>query len=232
MNKCKILCLAMLFLFGCNYNQSKVSSDKMPATTQKITSPDQLTYKLVKESVLLNACLKCHSEAGGNKGGINLENFENVFKNSHQIRIEVAGGTMPPTGKLSEEQIKIVTDWIDAGAAENGKVAGELPTPKPTPTPTSTSTPIPAPVPNPVPQKISFEMVYNQVIKTNCLKCHSEIGGNHGEVNLEAYDRVFAKRFEVKFEIETNQMPTQKGTALTEIQKKLILTWIQQGSLK
>lgn len=230
MNKWTSLWGASLFLFGCSYNESKINGEKAPTLTQKITAPEQITYKLVHEAVLLNACLKCHSTAGGTKGGINLENYQNVFKNSHQIRIEVSGGTMPPTGKLTEDQIKLVTDWIDAGTLENGKVAGELPSTTPTPAPTPT--PNPTPPPAPIPVKISFEKILNQVIKTNCLKCHSEIGGNSGGVNLETYDNVFKKRIDIKSEITGNQMPPQEGTELTADQKKLILTWIDQGSLK
>ena len=234
MNKCLVLLAASLLFFGCSYNESKIKDEKAPPLTQKITSPEQITYKLVHESVLQNACLRCHSAAGGNRGGINLESYQNVFKNSHQIRIEVAGATMPPSDKLTAEQIKLVTDWIDAGASENGKVAGELPTPAPTPPPPTVPTPGPAPKPTPlpIPVKISFDEVLKKVIKTNCLKCHSEIGGNSGELNFETYESVFENRNRIKNEVSTDQMPPKNGVPLTIDQKKLILTWIDQGSLK
>lgn len=230
MSKWNTLFLASLLLFGCNNGLSRKNEDPI-ILTPKISSPEQLTYKSIQASVLQKACLKCHSEASGNKGGVNLETYENVFKNSHQIRIEVSGGTMPPNEKLTNAQIKQTTDWIDAGASENGKTAGEIPTVTPTPQPVPTPIPTPTPVKAPLPEKISFETVFNQVIKTNCFKCHSAAGGNRSDINLENYENVFANRFEVKFQIETDQMPSKKGTPLTEVQKKLILAWIAQGSL-
>lgn len=223
MNRCFTLCLAVLCLAGCNYDYEKKAMELAPFE-QKITSPEQITYKLVNQSILKTSCLNCHSAAAGDKGGINLESFETVSKNASQIRKEVAGKTMPPGGQLTETQIKLLTDWIDAGAHENGTLAGELPTPTPAPTTTPTPTPEPEPI------AVTFAKVQELVIKTNCLKCHSAAGGNSGDVNLETYKNVFDNRFEIKMAVETGQMPTKRGTPLTKEQKELILTWIANGS--
>ena len=180
MNRHFMICTAALCFLGCSYDPEQKVLELVPIK-QKITAPEQLTFKVVAQSVFKGACLSCHSSSAGNKGGINLEDFESVAKNTGLIRKEVAGKTMPPSGGLSEDQIKMVTDWIDAGAHEHGSTAGETPTPAPTPAPTP----------------ITFAKVQSLVIKTNCLKCHSEDSGNSGDVNLEHYKNVFAHRCEL-----------------------------------
>ncbi len=233
MNRCKTLCAATLLLFGCNYNESKQLAEN-GTLTQKIISADQITFKIIQEKIINEACLKCHSASGGNKGGINLETFAAVEKLTHEIRKEVAGGTMPPNAKLSESQIKLLTDWIDAGAFEHGKISGEIPTPAPVPkpTPTPAPTPNPTPAPAPAPPKLNFESVFNLVIKTNCLKCHSAAAGNKGDVNLETFENVFLNRNTINDVVSSGEMPTKRGTPLTLEQKTMILAWIQKGSPK
>lgn len=232
MNKI-VFILAVLLLSSCNYSRMKKPL-QLDEGLQKISSPDEITFKMVNDSVIQPACLSCHSEAGGNRAGLNLENFENVFKNSHAIRLEVAGGTMPPRQKLTDQQIKLVTAWIDAGAHENGKVNAENPAPAPAPAPTPTPVPVePPPVVPPAPQppaEPSFTEVMNTVIKTNCFQCHTAANGNRGGVNLETYENIFAGREIIKFVVENGIMPTARGTALTPPQKQMLLTWIEQGA--
>ncbi|MEQ1723304.1 MAG: c-type cytochrome [Pseudobdellovibrio sp.] len=243
----KIIILAgLLLLSSCNYNQSKnkeVSGSEVP---QKITSPNELTYKILNDAVIAPACLSCHSDSGGNKAGLNLETYAKVFAKKDLIKDLVAKKEMPPASReaLSDQQIKMIIDWIDAGALENGKIADvepvkpvEPPAQEPPvvvlpPEPPPVVVVPPPPVVPPViePEKIYFAKVYAQVIETNCLKCHSAAGGNSGDVNLETYANVFDKRHEIKFEVENGTMPTKRGTPLTPEQKKLIISWIEQGS--
>jgi cytochrome c5 len=79
-------------------------------------------------------CNMCHS--GGNAfGGWSGETYETVTtsgKNGPEIvpgdanssrlvqLLQATNGVfMPPTGQLSDEDIKIITDWINAGAPNN-----------------------------------------------------------------------------------------------------------------
>lgn len=215
MNRHFMIWIAALCLAGCSYDHDKKVLELVPVE-QKIVSPGQITYKVVNQSIFEAACLSCHSSSGGNKGGINLEDFESVTKNIGMIRKEVSGKTMPPSGGLSDAQIKLLTDWIDAGAHEHGSTAGEVPTP--------------APAPMPVPALITFAKIQSEVLKTNCLQCHSELAGSSGDVNLESYKNVFAKKLQIKAAVESGRMPTSDGTPLTAEQKELILKWIAQGS--
>ena len=186
MNKILIF-VSFLFLLGCNYNQSKNPVSLKDQEPQKITSPDQLTYKIINQNVLATACLNCHSASGGNQFGINLETYEKVFAAKDDIKTAVANKSMPPASQqaLSDQQIKMIIDWIDAGALENGKIAGGEPQPDPAP----------------VPVKISFAEVNEKVIITNCTECHSVKGGDQGDLNLQTYANVFKNRIRVKIRV-------------------------------
>lgn len=250
----------MLCLTSCNYNQSKKSEATGGGSApQKLLSPDEITYKAVNEAVLQPACLSCHSDAAGNKGGVNLETYAKVFAEREIIKQLVAKKEMPPAtrGPLDDRQIKMIIDWIEAGALENGKLAGgEPPVAPPTQPPVEpppqtppvhppVSPPVvtppppvvvqpppptePPPVAPPEPEKIYFAQVFEKVIKTNCFNCHAA-PANRGGVNLETYVSVFEMRNEIKFEVENGTMPTKRGTPLTPKQKKLIVSWIEQGA--
>jgi uncharacterized membrane protein len=80
------------------------------------SEPEMLNYQLVDQQVLRPRCIGCHSEAGGNRGGINLESFENVFKEKGFIKDAVVSGVMPPRRPLSDEQKRVLLNWIDQGA--------------------------------------------------------------------------------------------------------------------
>lgn len=258
-----LILTVVLFLTSCNYNQSKKNDAAGGGgnAPQKILSPDEITFKIVNEAVIQPACLSCHSDAAGNKGGLNLEGYAKVFAEKNAIKDLVAKKEMPPAtrGPIDDRQIKMIIDWIEAGAHENGKLAGGEPPAPPAQPPTEPQPPVtpppvieppvteppvvvqpptqppvqPPPVEPPVvppaQEKIYFAQVFEKVIKTNCFNCHAA-PANRGGVNLETYANVFASRHEIKFEVENGTMPTKRGTPLTDEQKKMIISWIEQGA--
>jgi uncharacterized membrane protein len=217
--------LAIATLASCSFTKSPAINLDAPTDEVPPLKADQLNYKFVNDQVLIKSCVGCHSEKGGNKGHVNLENYKNVFERKADIRKEVSEGTMPPSSrpdlKLSDTQTQIIIDWIDNGARET------LDSPlNPDPQP---------PVVNPPPPvatgDIYFAEIFEKVIKTNCLKCHSVAGGNKGRVNLETYQGVVDNIKDVELDIATNDMPPKApaGTALTDEQKNLIAAWIANG---
>ena len=59
----------------------------------------------------------CHSEAGGNKGGLNFETYENVIANLADIKNQaVTLKKMPPRKPLTSDLTSILSSWIGAGA--------------------------------------------------------------------------------------------------------------------
>lgn len=243
--KINFLILALLLIASCNYRIDKQNPN---VTTQDAPvvykSADELTYKIIADNVFTKNCVGCHSVSGGNKGSVNLENFENVLKNIDDIRTEVSGKTMPPRKQLSAEQIKIVLAWIDAGANENGKVPAPVVTPPtpvtPTPPPVTpdpvppVTTPTPDPTPVVVipadPKEITYAMVNSVLFEPKCLKCHSEAGGNKGDTNLETYKNVFDNLKDIYDDIKAGDMPRGKDKVLTAQQLKIFFDWYDAGA--
>ena len=77
--------------------------------------------------VLSPRYLRCHSDAGGNKGDVNLETYENVIANLDDVENEALNKkTMPPRragGPLSDYEQAILKLWIEAGAPRKAATA-------------------------------------------------------------------------------------------------------------
>ncbi len=212
MNKLFALIPALLLLVGCNYGQQK--SLQLEPLTAPTTASASLSYKLVLERALQKSCVGCHSTPLGNKGGLNLETYENIFANKDEIRSRVSGRTMPPASvpALSNEQVDLILAWIDSGAP---RVPGDPP-----PTPVELPVVEPPVVEPPVVEPpISFDDVRTQVLQVSCTTCHAKF------VN---YEKVFPKIKAIKSLIESGAMPM--GGVLTDQQKSLILNWIEAGA--
>ncbi|MBC7715255.1 MAG: hypothetical protein H7177_18055 [Rhizobacter sp.] len=223
--------LALLFIcaiqFGCNYSLSKSPLNFQQTgggSLEQIPAGTVVSYAVIASSILQPKCIECHSGAGGDAGGINLETYANVTGNLGIIKSEVQSDSMPKNRtKLTAKEKQILFAWIDAG----GPQAGTTPT---TPTPTKPTDPtLPTDPTTPI-QFITYEMVNTQVIKPRCLGCHSDAGGNRGQVNLETYENVAAEINTIETEIKSGSMPRPKNKPLTSEQKDLILKWIANGA--
>ncbi|WP_413291358.1 hypothetical protein [Bdellovibrio sp. HCB337] len=80
----------------------------------------QLTFQYVTEQVFKPRCYKCHSDEGGNKDGVNLETYDNVYALRSKIRkMALVKKVMPPKkagGPLNAREMSILDRWLRAGA--------------------------------------------------------------------------------------------------------------------
>jgi len=88
-----------------------------------VTSP--MGFQYVTENVFQPRCYKCHSAAGGNVHGVNLETYSKVYALRKKIRdVALVRKIMPPAkagGPLSAREATILWNWLNAGAPmENG----------------------------------------------------------------------------------------------------------------
>lgn len=221
MNRLAILVLC-IFQWSCNYSLTKSPLAFRPsqAGLEQFPSGKIADFNLINSAILKPRCLECHSGAGGNDGGINLETYENVIANLGIIKDEVASSSMPKNReKLSAKEKEVLFAWIDAGGP---KVPSIVQTETPSPAPT------PVPVPEP-PTTFTYEMVNTAVIQPRCISCHSDAGGNRGEVNLETYENVAALAPDIESAILSGSMPRPRNKPLTPEQKEMILKWISIG---
>lgn len=178
-----------------------------PVPTPTPTEPPTvvlISYQKVYQEVLRPRCISCHSAEGNNRGGINLETYENVFAAAAKIDNSIKTGSMPrPKNKpLTTEQKDLILKWIADGAQFE-------------PTPVVV---------------VSYEKVFQEVLRPRCINCHSNAGGNRGGVNLETFENVSAAAAKIEETIKSGSMPRPKTKPLTPEQKDLILKWIAEGA--
>ena len=142
------LTLLALIITACG-GQATQTSPKITAPTQAVTQPQQpasastntaaqapavsgASFSKDVMPVFQNSCVSCH---GGDqtKAGLDLTTYDSLMAGSFNGSVIVPGnsagsflvqqvtsGKMPKRGsKLTAEQIKIISEWIDAGALNN-----------------------------------------------------------------------------------------------------------------
>jgi len=97
------------------------TTDPSPNPGDVMPDPDKIDYQLVNTKVITPRCITCHSVKGGDKGGVNLESYENVLDEIETIKDEVKTGSMPrpKTRPLTDFQKKLFLTWIEKGAPKN-----------------------------------------------------------------------------------------------------------------
>jgi uncharacterized membrane protein len=109
--------VVVLSLNACNFNEQKGETDD---TVVEVTEAD-LNYANVNTKFFSLYCLSCHSSAGGNRAGINLESYANVMAQLDRVKGTVLEeGSMPPSGSppVSAGAAALLKAWIDAGAPQ------------------------------------------------------------------------------------------------------------------
>lgn len=143
MKKIFVLTIA-LHINSCGYKDTSINSD----TNQALKDPNiaAVDFATVQRVVFQPYCVRCHSQAGGNRGGINLETYAAAKSAAQMANSAVQSGSMPPSGTISPAAKTTLATWVQAGAPQaSGEIAGPAPAPAPAPSPA------PAPVPAPVP---------------------------------------------------------------------------------
>lgn len=79
-------------------------------------------------------------------------------------------------------------------------------------------------------EEITFQIVQTKVLNQQCLMCHSKVGGNKGDINLETYEKVFENLKSIRREVISRDMPDKPANPLTEAQIDLIIRWIDAGA--
>jgi uncharacterized membrane protein len=96
---------------------NEVATENNSTAQQTPAEADVVRFEQVL-GILSTSCFRCHSEAGGNRAGVNLETYENVFANREGIQMHIEAGTMPPIRplRLNDEQQRLVLNWLQQGA--------------------------------------------------------------------------------------------------------------------
>ncbi len=126
----KFFTLLLILLSGCAFEHKKEGAAGASASgrVQPLNRP--VGYAEVMQAVIAPRCLSCHSAAGGNKGGINLEDFARTAPLAPLILNSVVEvRSMPPGQSLSSEELSLVASWVQQGASVNGSRDGRASAP-------------------------------------------------------------------------------------------------------
>lgn len=143
MSRALILSLLSLNLMGCGYDKTDLpGGGSLGENPAKGGGNSGVGFNEVSAQVFQPHCLRCHSTAGGDRAGVNLETYTNVKRFIAQVESTVSSGAMPPRGGLAVEAKAVLLDWIRAGAPEIGTAP---PTTSPPPATPPTAPPTPPP---------------------------------------------------------------------------------------
>ena len=212
-----------------------------PETLAISYSPDQIGYKEVNDSVFTPNCIACHNQSL-HQGSIVLDSYAAVKANLGLVQNQIVGQTMPPNGALAQDQINLVTKWIQAGAPELASdPVSTTPTPSTTSTPHPGTPPTPTPTSSPTPTTLTatYTSIRANIFASKCLSCHSA-GSSESRYPLDVYANMMAtssmivpgnpSSSTVYNQVSTGSMPPRGGNSLTSAEVTIIKTWIQNGA--
>lgn len=205
MRKTSLFFLFCAFALGCNYNHVKSSPSQNTGGPQ-VTSMS-LDFLTLQSTVLNSQCLRCHSSAGGNQGGLGLENYQQIRANLNKIYYRAIEKKDMPPSSMPPEQFEMLKNWLEAGAPLKSASQNS----------------------GPIKGAITWQVVQKQILGSSCLDCHS--GANpDGKLQLDSAE-VVRKNINAIFEaaIIKQTMPLEPYPALTEGQKQALMKWISQG---
>lgn len=220
----KIIFLICFFTSACSYRHIK---DEAAFTSSEVKGNSSfeknksITYATINKSILLPKCVKCHSDSGGNQGGLNLERYDDVARAINSINQRtIIDKTMPPSRPLSNDEILLLSSWVSKGAPLDTSNSGANPN-----TPTKPT--------------VTWLQVKNEVFAVKCIQCHSPSLDNstpdsvttmEAGLNLNDYEMVKSKADVIlKRLIVLNDMPLKPYSPLSSSEKKLIVDWMMQG---
>ncbi len=101
---------------ACNFKDEKNTSTEPDV----VIAPDTaISFADIQSQILEPSCVGCHSQAGGNRGSVNLESYAAVKSNIDEIQSSTVDSTRMPQGDtLSKSLIALLRTWIAQGAPE------------------------------------------------------------------------------------------------------------------
>lgn len=175
-------------LTSCEFREEK--GEAVDASTLTVST---ISFRHVQEGLLEPRCVSCH----GRKGGVSLETYENAVAAAEAIHREtLITLTMPPSAPASENQKRLLSLWLEAGAPlEAGGPARITPIPPPGGE---------GPVLEPLPADPSFADIRKRILKPSCLECHSP--GGEAEDDPLDYDSLLADELVVPGDVDRSKI--------------------------
>ncbi|MDT0607776.1 hypothetical protein [Croceitalea rosinachiae] len=126
MKTTKLFVIFLFSLFVCSCTND--SEDDLTDIDQEQSDDDiettDVTYNNTVKAIIDGSCISCHDSPPRNGAPFALVNFQQVSQRANAIfnamsRQNGAAGAMPPAGRLPQNTIDQVQEWIDNGSPEN-----------------------------------------------------------------------------------------------------------------
>jgi uncharacterized membrane protein len=248
--QCILAAILTLSLSACGIYETKSASANSPRTNLQIDPRAKISFAQVSDQIFrysggAQTCKTCHTD-GGARNGVKLDSYLDVIHNLSAVEATVFNADpvqMPPRAALSDDQKKLLRQWIDQGALEFAE-----PTPEPTVTPEPTATPVPTATPEPTATPIAatlvptYQSIRDLVFVQKCLLCHAP-GGRASDLPLDTYATMIAAGSDllvpgdvasskIVSQIQAGKMPTARSglPKVTADELAVIKIWITNGA--
>ncbi len=216
MKKNVIFLILIATIASCGFKHVKENIGDQTEINGEIGMSPKVTYTQIQTKILGPKCLRCHSDAGGNQGSLNLESYEQTRASLESIKQRVlVDQNMPPNAPLNNGDKTLLNFWILNEVATNG----------------NSSTPIKA--------VVLWPRVRDELIQNHCLLCHSPpVTGANGdqistmEAGLDLTNlSVVREKADLIFKraIIVGDMPLKPFPPLNDQEKKLLSQWMIDG---
>lgn len=216
--------ILFLLFSGCSYSRVTIPNNLDLNEQMSLPSEEKfkLSFNLLNQSVFLPKCASCH----GTSGGINLESYADIVKNLPDIKNSVfITQTMPKKDFLSEDEKRLLWNWIEMGAPLQAQKPGVEPPP-------------------PQPIEATYESINKNVLIPKCVTCHSP--GNSAWQVLLSRQELLDSPLELVLpgnpdesglvisveRTDHKRMPPEKDgySVLKDDEIEAIRTWIESGA--
>lgn len=218
---------------------------KEPAKEPVKTDPSAplVSYDKDIRVIMESKCNRCHGDTAKPKGGLDTRTLASILKGGKEdgpgvtpgapdkssIWKSIESGDMPPKGepKLTDDQKKLILNWIKGGAKATATAAA----------------PAPAPAAPAGGAALAYEKHVLPILTAKCGKCHDSTnlkggvdvtslaalkkGGTSGFPGVVAGD---LKKSEIWQQIDSGNMPQGDNPKLTAAEMETIKNWIMMGA--
>lgn len=211
----KLLLALFLLLGACNYNKVKTKGAGTGAASKaQLENPD---FETVNSTVLIPKCVGCHSNAGGNRGGTNLEGYAAVKALLPRVMYRALDAkTMPePPDKLTQMQLDVLEKWWNLGAPE--RLVGGV---------------VEKPIGDLEKGPTDWAKIREGIFRAKCLDCHQP-PNPEAKLDLSSLEVVREHMGEIVNAVFIkNSMPKPPYRAFTPVESRVFMKWVTNGTPK
>lgn len=121
MKKNLVLTIIITWFVSCsseNTDEEFIIEDSIIEVTEELGNEgngNTISFRTDIQPIINSNCITCHTSPPINGAPFPLLNFEQVSNRSSSVFNQVNAGLMPPSGKLPQENIDLIEQWIDGG---------------------------------------------------------------------------------------------------------------------